>query len=88
MNFRGAMKNPQHKSLSYNFTVQYTRNGGNKLVEYGEKRFIRQRREAARMIGIITVFTIGAIVGAITICCCVAAGRADKAAGNINSKFQ
>ena len=40
------------------------------------------------MIGIITVFTIGAIVGVITICCCVAAGRADKAAGNINSKFQ
>lgn len=40
------------------------------------------------MIGIITVFTIGAIVGAITLCCCVAAGRADKVAGNINSKFQ
>lgn len=40
------------------------------------------------MIGIIIAFAAGTMFGAAIICCCVAAGRADRDAESLDGKFQ
>ena len=36
------------------------------------------------MVGLIVAFASGIVFGAITICCCIVAGRADRTTENIN----
>ncbi len=36
------------------------------------------------MVGLIAAFAAGVVFGAITMCCCIVAGRADRTAEKIN----